>query len=323
MFSAAFWSRSCSAPQLLHVHRLIFKPASPAGPLTHPQDEQVRVVLASLTSVRGEDGAPPDRAQRNFIDPDSRILPTADGFVHGLELYLWSFVVALLIFTLGDTFAIYEGIEKIQHPQPIESVWVNFVIIGLSMVFEGLPFAVAWREMRWRFVDLPMWTALRRSKDPSTFAVLLDGAALTGLVIALVGVAASAGFGLTWADGVASLSIGGLLMNTAFLLARETRSLLTGERASAATLARAREIIEADTRVARVDELRSPQLGPADALLVATLDFRQDLSAPEQHRAFADLREAVRSSIPGVTYLYLGLSVEERGGYLGATGGST
>ena len=112
-------------------------------------------------------------------------------------------------------------------------------------------------------------------------------------------------------------------MNTAFLLARETRSLLTGERASAATLAQAREIVEADTRVARIDELRSLQLGPENALLVATLDLRPDLSAPEQRRAFADLREAVRSSVPGVTYLYLGLSAEEPVRDLEAISGAT
>lgn len=242
-------------------------------------------------------------------------------FGHGLELYFWSFVVALLIFALGGAFAVYEGAGKIQDPQPIESVWINFAVIGLSMLFEGLSFSVAWREMHRRFVGFSMWTAMRRSKDPSTFAVLLeDGAALTGLVIAFIGVMAWAEFGLLWADGVASLAIGGLLMITALLLARETRSLLTGERASAITVARTRAVLEADTRVLGIEELRSLQLGPASALLVATLNLRSDLSAHEQRRALADLRKAVRSSVPGVTYLYLGFPAEEPGRPLEAVG---
>lgn len=222
---------------------------------------------------------------------------------------------------LGGAFAVYEGTGKIRDPQPIESVWINFAVIVLSMLFEGLSFRVAWREMRRRFVGVSMWTAVRRSKDPSTFAVLLeDGAALTGLLIAFIGVVASAEFGLLWADGVASLAIGGLLMNTAFLLARETRSLLTGERASAITVARTRAVLEADTRVLGIEELRSLQLGPASALLVATLELRGDLSAHEQRRALADLRKAVRSSVPAVTYLYLGLPAEEPGRPLEAAG---
>lgn len=234
-------------------------------------------------------------------------------FGHGLELYFWSFVVALLIFALGGAFAIYEGIEKIRHPEPIGSAWINFAVIGLAMLFEGLSFSVAWREMRTRFTDLPMWTAMRRSKDPSTFAVLLeDGAALTGLVIALVGVSASVYLDQPWADGIASVAIGALLIGTAFVLARETQSLLTGERASATTLRRAREIIEADARVVRVDELRSLQLGPASVLLAGTLDIRRDLSATEQRRAFTALREAVQRGLPGVTYLYVELSEEKR-----------
>jgi divalent metal cation (Fe/Co/Zn/Cd) transporter len=194
----------------------------------------------------------------------------------------------------------------------IKSAWVNFAVIGVSRVFEGLSFRVAWREMRARFADVPIWTAMRRSKDPSTFAVLLeDGAALLGLAIALLGVGASVYLDEPRADGIASVAIGALLINTAFVLARETQSLLTGERASATILTRAREIIEADSRVARIEELRSLQLGPASVLLAGTLDIRPDLPATEQRRAFTDLHKAVQAGLPGITYLYLGLSEEQ------------
>src|SRR4051794_31459751 len=118
-------------------------------------------------------------------------------FGHGLELYFWSFVVALLIFALGGAFSIYEGVQKMRHPEPIESAWVNLGVLGASVVFEGLSFAVAYRAFRARYAHLSLWTGIERSKDPSAFAVLLeDGAALIGLGFALVGVTLSAWFGL-------------------------------------------------------------------------------------------------------------------------------
>src|SRR4051795_13628224 len=80
-------------------------------------------------------------------------------FGHGLEVYFWSFVVALLIFALGGAFSIYEGIAKIRRPEPIESAWVNFLVIGVSMVFEGLSFRVAYRAFRARPTSLSLWEA--------------------------------------------------------------------------------------------------------------------------------------------------------------------
>jgi hypothetical protein len=126
----------------------------------------------------------------------------AHPFGYGLELYFWSFVVALLIFSLGGAFAIYEGVEKIRHPESIRNAWVNFTVLGLAVLFEGYSFGVAWREMRRRHADVGMWSALRRSKDPSTFTLILeDGAALTGLGLAAIGVAVSVGFDEPCADG--------------------------------------------------------------------------------------------------------------------------
>jgi hypothetical protein len=150
----------------------------------------------------------------------------AHPFGYGLELYFWSFVVALLIFSLGGAFAIYEGVEKIRHPERIRDAWVNFTVLGLAVVFEGYSFGVAWREMRRRHADVGMWSALRRSKDPSTFTVILeDGAALIGLGLAAAGVTVSVWLDEPRADGVASFAIGVLLVGVAVVLAHETRSL--------------------------------------------------------------------------------------------------
>ena len=170
--------------------------------------------------------------------PDERHL-----FGHGLELYFWSFVVALLIFA-SEAHSTNQGVHKMRRPEPIESAWVNFVVLGASMVFEGLSFAIAYREFRARYAHLSLWTGIERSKDPSAFAVLLeDGAALAGLFVALVGVSASVWFDIPAADGAASIVIGGLLVLTALVLARETRSLLTGESTSPRVLAAARAVL--------------------------------------------------------------------------------
>lgn len=236
----------------------------------------------------------------------------AHPFGYGLELYFWSFVVALLIFSLGGAFAIYEGIEKVRHPEPIDSAWVNFTVLGLAVVFEGYSFSVAWREMRRRHADTGMWSALRRSKDPSTFTVILeDGAALTGLALAAIGVAVSVQFGETRADGVASLAIGVLLVAVAVVLARETRSLLIGEGASAPLLAQARDLVSMDDRIARIVDVRSLQIGTDGVLLAMVLAFRGGLSAEDRDATFAGAYERVRERLPVVAYLYL---VPDRGG---------
>ncbi|MFC6048021.1 cation transporter, partial [Methylobacterium hispanicum] len=149
---------------------------------------------------------------------------------------------------------------------------MNFTVLGLAVLFEGYSFGVAWREMRRRHADVGMWSALRRSKDPTTFTVILeDGAALTGLVVATIGVAVSEGFDEPRADGVASFAIGLLPVGVAVVLARETRSLLIGESASAALLARARDLVAQDGRIARIEDVRSLQIGTDSVVLAMVL----------------------------------------------------
>jgi cation diffusion facilitator family transporter len=229
-------------------------------------------------------------------------------FGHGLELYFWSFVVALLIFALGGAVSIYEGVHKMRHPEPMTSAWVNFAVLGASMVFEGLSFAVAYREFRTRYAHLSLWTGIERSKDPSAFAVLLeDGAALAGLAVALVGVALSVWFEMPAADGAASIVIGGLLVLTALVLARETRSLLTGESTSPRVLAAARAVLDADPRVTRVEALSSLHLGPSQVLLAITLDLQRSLTVDQVRATAEDLRKRIEASQPIISHVFFRL----------------
>jgi cation diffusion facilitator family transporter len=239
----------------------------------------------------------------------SRKADSRHPFGYGLELYFWSFVVALMIFALGGAFSIYEGFRKLLHPEPIESAWVNFAVLGASMVFEGISFAVGYREFHARFADVPLWTAIRRSKDPSTFAVLLeDSAALVGLVFALVGVAVSTWFNIPAADGAASIAIGGLLVVTAAVLANETRSLLTGESASPRVLDAARVLLEADPRVSGVEQIMSLHLGPSEVLLAITLRLRDDLSVDQVRLTAQELRERIEAGQPIISHVFFRLA---------------
>ena len=228
-------------------------------------------------------------------------------FGHGMELYFWAFVVALLIFTLGGTFSIYDGYRTLTRPEPLENLWVNFVVLAAAMVFESLSLRVAWREFRTVHADQPFLAAIRRSKNPSVFAVLIeDGAAVIGLLIAACGLGLTAWLGNPIFDGIASIAIGGLLVLAAVFLANETRSLLTGETASRQVLATVRGILDRDGRVAAVDELLTMHLGPDEILLAITLEFRTDLTGGAVHDAAGELTRAIREALPSITRVFLG-----------------
>jgi cation diffusion facilitator family transporter len=227
-------------------------------------------------------------------------------FGYGMEVYFWAFVVALLIFALGGAFSIYEGVLKILRPEPIERAWINFLVIGLAVLFEGGSFLVAWNEFSVLRKGAPFFRAIRRSKDPSVFAVLLeDGAALAGLAIAALGVAGSAVFGIPWADGAASVAIGVLLVAVAIFLANETRSLLTGESASPRIVEAVREMLAADPRIDTVAEVLSMHLGPQEILLGVTLDFHDDLTAGEIEDAADDFAVRIRMIDSRITRVFV------------------
>ena len=174
------------------------------------------------------------------------------------------------------------------------------------MLFEGGSFLVAWKEFKVLRKGAPFLSALRRSKDPSIFAVLLeDGAALAGLAIAALGVAGSAVFGIAWADGAASVAIGLLLVAVAIFLANETRSLLTGESASPRIVEAVRDMLAADPRIDTVAEILSMHLGPSEILLGVTLDFHDQLTAGEIEEAGDDFATRIRTIDPRITRVFV------------------
>ena len=153
-------------------------------------------------------------------------------FGYGVELYFWVFVVAILIFGLGAVVALIEGIEKVRHPEPVRNVFINYGVLALSIVFETGSWYVAFREFKKQVEDQGWFAAVRRSKDPTVFAVLFeDSAALIGLVLALLGIALADILDMPALDGAASIAIAAVLAITAAFLGYESQSLLTGEAA--------------------------------------------------------------------------------------------
>src|SRR6185437_9590918 len=162
-------------------------------------------------------GMPPDRTH---------------PFGHGRELYFWSFIVALLVLSMGAGVSFYEGVMHIRHPEVIERPLINYLVLAVSFVFEGTSWSIALREFRKRKGKLGYFEAFRLSKDPTTFTVLLeDSAALLGLLVALAGLVGAQTLGQPALDGVASIGIACVLATSALLLARETKGLLIGETA--------------------------------------------------------------------------------------------
>ena len=227
-------------------------------------------------------------------------------FGHGLQLYFFTFVVAVLIFGVGAVISILHGVERIQNPEPIENAWVNYLILGLSILFEGASWTVAFKAFNKERAGRPFFGVIRSSKDPTVFTVLFeDTAALAGLVVALAGVVASHVFNLPLLDGVASVIIGLILAVTAGFLAFESQSLLTGEAADPETREGIRAIAEAEPGVEGLNDCRTMHFGPNEILVALSLDFRNDLTAGSVEDTVARLEQKIRAAYPQAGRIYV------------------
>ena len=185
-------------------------------------------------------------------------------FGYGQEIYFWAFVVAILIFAVGAGVSIYEGILKIIEPHPITNAYINYIVLGVAIVFESGALYVAVKEFDKVRGRAGYLKAVQVSKDPSLFTVLLeDTAALAGLVFAMVGIALSQALDQPVWDGIASVAIGCVLALAAFVLAYETKALLIGEAADPKVVEDIRAIVTEDKRVAGVNEILTSPLRAA------------------------------------------------------------
>jgi len=235
-------------------------------------------------------------------------------FGYGMDSFFYTFVVGMLIFAAGGVASVYEGIQKLRHPQPIDHISLSLAVLALSFVFETLSFLASWRESKLALPELArrfyprvsLIQFIHLSPNPGVFEVLAEGiASLLGLILAAIGVIGTAIFGWAWGDGAAAVAIGVLLIALAGIVLAESKSLLTGEAVSAPILEGVREILGRDPRILKIEELLSMYQGPDAILLAATLEFKPGTTADDIKDISNTVMARLREVEPRITRLFL------------------
>jgi cation diffusion facilitator family transporter len=237
----------------------------------------------------------------------SRRPPTAEHpFGHGKEIYFWALVVAILVFALGGGMSVYEGISHLQHPRPIASPTINYVVLGVAILFEAISCLFAFKAFRKEMGQKTIFETIRGSKDPTTFTVLFeDTAAMLGLLVAFIGIFLGHQLHNPYLDGVASIVIGAILGGVAVFLAYESHSLLIGEGVSKETLANIRTIVSSDAAVADIREVLTLHFSPTDVLLNLNVRFNKEYTVSEVAAVIADLESKIRARYPEINHIFI------------------
>ena len=222
------------------------------------------------------------------------------------ELYFWSFIVALLLFTAGAVFSIYEGIHRLKNPIAINRMEIALIILGLSMIAEGFAFHKAKKKIDMERMGQSVISYLKKTKKSELLVVYLeDLAALTGLSVAMTALLLQHFTGITVFDGIGSILIGIILGVVAFFLGNETRSLLIGEAADPELIDRINEILRSEENIRMVIRLRSLQLGPEDILLAAKVEFDHRLTTREISNLINGIEAEIRHEFPEIKKIFI------------------
>ncbi|AFU04986.1 cation diffusion facilitator family transporter [Nocardia brasiliensis] len=227
-------------------------------------------------------------------------------FGYGRNRYFYSFIVALVLFTIGSIYAVYEGIHKIQHPEDLTSPIVAIVILLIAIGLETYSFTTAIRESKPLKGGASWWRFIRTSRSPELPVVLLeDTGALVGLIFAFIGVGLTMVTGNPVWDGIGTLAIGLLLGVIAVILIIEMQSLLIGEGATPEEDRLIRENLVDGTRIDRVIHLKSQYLGPEELLVAAKIGAAPGLDVAQLAAAIDDAEARVRAAVPAARVMYL------------------
>ena len=226
-------------------------------------------------------------------------------FGYGRDRFFYAFIVALLLFTLGSVFALYEGIEKVAHPEELSTPIVAVIILVVAVGLEGFSFRTAIHESRALKGQLTWWQFIRQATTPELPVVLLeDFGALIGLALALLGVGLTLLTGNPVFDGLGTVAIGLLLGVIAIVLIVEMKSLLIGEGARPPVLAKIVGGLEGGA-VEHVIHLRTQYLGPEELLVAAKIALRPGLPMEQVAREIDDAEARVRAAVPEARLMYL------------------
>lgn len=238
---------------------------------------------------------------------------------YGKETYFWSFLVAVMIFGLGAGVSIWEGVDKILHPHALDvhvvasfggfdirTYHVVFTILIIAMVLEGAAFRTAYRAFRVQNPDKTIIKAVHSSKDPTVFVILFeDSAALLGLLVAFVGIAAAYLLDMPVLDGLASVMIGLILAVTAFFLAVECKGLLIGESANAQSREKIARMVAGIPGILGVNEIITLHHGPQSVIVCVSVDFDDKIGSPQVEAAVSRLEIDIRAAIPEVSKVFI------------------
>jgi cation diffusion facilitator family transporter len=222
------------------------------------------------------------------------------------EAYFWSFIVAIILFTSGAIFSIYEGAQKLRHPAPVEHLPVALLVLVIAMIAEGSSLRVAFKKINVERGRTGMIAYLRQSKKAELIVVFLeDTAALIGLAIALAALLLEHFTGILFFDGLASILIGLLLAATALFMGNETKSLLIGESADPALLRKIRLLLLREDGISRVIHIRSLHLGADDILLAVKAEFNARLNAKQICILINGIEADIRGAYPEVKKIFI------------------
>lgn len=227
-------------------------------------------------------------------------------FGYGRELYFWSFVVAVLVFALGAGVSIYEGIIHIAEPEPAVSPTIAYVVLLVAFLLEGWSTLEAFNEFKAAKGKLGWIEAIRNSKDPPAFIILLEnGAAMAGIIAAAIGLMLAQITGDPFFDGAASVVIGIILGLTAFLLAYESKALLIGEAADPELVAALREMVETRDGVEAVGEVLTVHSAPDQITAMLSVDFVDTISARDVEALVCAVEKEAEQRFPLIRRLYI------------------
>jgi cation diffusion facilitator family transporter len=272
----------------------------------------------TIAAVVGGSSAMLSEAVHSFVDSGNEVLllygihraarrPDREHPVgYGRELYFWSFIVALLVFALGAGVSLYQGVAHVRRPEVPGNPRLSYIVLGLAFLFEGGSWMISLRQFNAGRGSQGVLEAVRRSKDPPTFMVLLeDSAALIGILVAAAGIFAATRLDMPAADGAASVLIGLLLAGVAVVLARESKSLLIGERADRAMSEAILRLAGEVEGVRRANGVLTVQLAPDQIVAALSLEFADELTTPALEQTVVEIERRVRRDHPEVVNLFV------------------
>lgn len=227
-------------------------------------------------------------------------------FGHGKEIYFWSLIVAILVFSLGGGMSIYEGISHLQHPQEMKDPFWNYIVLFSSMFFEGASLIYALRQFNKSRGKLGFFQELSMSKDPGLFAVIYEeSAAISGLTIALVGVFLGHYFNNPAYDASASILIGLVLVFVAITMVKESRGLLVGESADYGVVKGVYDLVNAETNVKTLYYPLTMHLAPEEILLALDVEFDKAMTVDMLFAEIDSLERKIKQKYPAIKKIYI------------------